>query len=925
MKGGFPEMDFKTELNKAATQFQKAHADTLQSIIDEAKRSVTEIETKKSQLAKKCERDKAIVYNKVANYVSQIDTNLKDAVSILKPKDGDILTVAEYIDLGNLTFSGSQYRLNNDLRVPLILPFLGHANFFITAKANEISTVVQHYVWQSLRQTAPGQLFVKVYDPDLSSVMSPFAALGKEADMMQVISQPDEFETLLLSLTKDIQNVTNQMRGTSKNLVEFRKKTNQPIGIYQTIVLIDFPKNINEKSATLLMSLLKSAPMAGISFIIFHTENTETLDYINIQAIRKMCHSMKVGNSSLIWEDKNNLRASIPQIGVHEIVKNVDDLVCQIAKASAPPVFFSQIEKIDSFWNNSSADGISFALGSSGMDITEVRLGDDKSQKHNIMISGAVGQGKSNLIKVIIHSLCSRYSPNELNLYLLDFKEGVTLYPFSNLGSPDYLPHAKVLGLESDRDFGVAVLKYLESEFDRRSKIFKKFGDNISKYRIANPNEIMPRIVLIIDEFHFLFNNNDDLGELAANKLESLARKGRSYGIHIILASQSITGASALLTKEDGILGQFPIRIALKNHLAESYATFMQGNDAAAKLRIRGQAVINNDYGDISGNQNFTVAWASDKDFDKLRINWWNQVKSKSEPPMIFDGSSILRISDAINGIKACRKAIIDETGYSSAILGMPINVSQEPVKISLSNDAGRNIAILGAGESTSSVANSEEAKNNAIGMMQAIAVSLALQHPHGNARFVAFDLLDKTFAKNNNQSDWISLMERLGFPIEMISKNDIPKFLNETALSLSDGTSLDEKVYIFGFAMDRVGNLNTQDPDTFTTPVDSFREILRDGSTHGIHFIGWWTNIASYSAQLGFEGEGYIETKIILRLDDSKTRDLLGPFVSWQARDNRALISDQTQFPEAPITIIPFSPITQKDSQKISSVDWGE
>ena len=916
-------MDLRTELSNAATRLQKVHAEALQAFIDEEKRSLSAVDEKRLQFGKKREKDKAIAYNKIANSVYQTDSSIKNSLGILQKKYSNILTVAEYIELGMINFPGNQFRLNDDINIPLILPFFGHTNLFVSVKPADVGSVARQLVWQSLNQTAAGQLEVQVFDPDLSNAMSPFSTLGKEANMMQVISLLDELDTLLFNLSKDVQSVTDQMRGTSKNLVEFRQKTKQPIANYKLIVLLDFPKNINEKSAAVLFSLLKSAPMAGISFIIMYAENSDVPKHIDIQSIKKLCQSIKVGNSKLAWEDKYNLEATFPIMEVQDIVKNVDDLVYRIDKESAPPVLFSNIENTKTPWSETSADGITFALGT-GLDTIEVRLGDDKSQKHNVMISGAVGQGKSNLIKVIIHSLCSRYSPDELNLYLLDFKEGVTLYPFSNLDSPDYLPHAKVLGLESDRDFGVAVLQYLEAEFNRRSKLFKRFGDNISKYRAANPNEVMPRIVLIVDEFHFLFNINDDVGETAANKLESLARKGRAYGIHIILASQSITGSSALLTKEDGILGQFPIRIALKNHLAESFATFVQGNDAATKLRIRGQAVINYEYGNIDGNQFFTVAWASDNDFDKLRINWWNQVKAKSMPPMVFEGSRVLRLSDATDSIKKNRQAIIDETDYPSAVLGMPISVTQQPVKISLANDAGRNIAILGAGEDIATASETDVANNNAVGLLHSAAVSLALQHPNGDARFVAFDLLDKVLAKKNNQSIWLSLMERLGFPVEVISNNDIPSFLNETAAALSEGAALNETTYIFGFGMDRAGNLNKQDPDTFVAPVDSFRQILRDGSTHGIHFIGWWTNIARYAAHIGYESEGYIETRIILRLDDSKTRDLLGPFVNWTARDNRALVADQTQLP-TPVTIVPFSPITQRDLQKITSEDWGE
>jgi len=906
-------MDLQNELRNTAARFQTAHAATLQAINDEEKRTIAEVEKKLGGLSKKQEKEKAIAYNQSANKVHQISSALNDACRTLQKKDNGILTVAEYFEFGKLSFPGEKFRLNDDIDIPFFFPFFGHGNLFVSVKSDEITDASRQIAWQLLTQTAAGQLDISAFDPDLSGAMSPFSTLGKDSEILHIFSQPDELEKALFDLTKDVQQVTDMMRGTTKTLVEFRNKVRQPVGIYKLIILLDFPKNISEKAYSLLMSLLKSAPMTGISFLILQKEETAIPEYVRPQDIKKQCICLKKSAKGFIWENKNNIEAAFSFVDTQNIVKGVDELVLRIAKESAPSILFSQIEKVEDNWKHSSADGITFGLGSSGLDTMEVRLGDDKSQKHNCLISGAVGQGKSNLIKVIIHSLCSRYSPQELNLYLLDFKEGVTLYPFSNLGSPDYLPHAKVLGLESDRNYGLAVLQYLEDEFERRSKLFKKYGDNISKYRAANADNIVPRIVLIIDEFHFLFNIDDKLGQAAASTLEALARKGRSYGIHIILASQSITGADALMAKEKGVFGQFPIRIALKNNLIESEATFIQGNDAATKLRIRGQAVINFDYGALDSNQFFTVAWAPDAEFDKLRIDWWNKTKATTVPPAVFDGSHILRPSDGISEIKKLRKAVINESGYPFAIIGLPITVEQQPICIPLSDDTGRNIAILGAGENTRAGSDGDTAANSAIGILHMTAVSLALQHPNGDARFIVLNFMDKAMEQRNNQNQWVILMERLGFPVEIIEKSAVSDFLYNLTESLSERTESDEKIYIFGFGMDRAAML-----------LDgALEKIICKGSFQGVHVIGWWTNIESYNSQIGYDGSGFVETKIILRLDEDKTQKILNNYlISWAVKDNRALIADQTQLPE-PIAVIPYSPVTQRDVQLLTTTDW--
>lgn len=142
--------------------------------------------------------------------------------------------------------------------------------------------------------------------------------------------------------------------------------------------------------------------------------------------------------------------------------------------AYLPVVPFEELHDIRKIWDRSSAEGLTFSIGKHGINNVEITIGDEIGQRHNVVITGAVGQGKSNLISVIIHSLCLRYSPAELVLYLLDYKEGVTFKAFSNIDQDEYLPHARALGLESDVSFGAAILEMLFHEYQRRMGVLKK-------------------------------------------------------------------------------------------------------------------------------------------------------------------------------------------------------------------------------------------------------------------------------------------------------------------------------------------------------------------------------------------------------------------------------------------------------------------
>jgi len=77
-----------------------------------------------------------------------------------------------------------------------------------------------------------------------------------------------------------------------------------------------------------------------------------------------------------------------------------------------------------------------------------------------MLLAGRTGSGKSTLLHAIATNAALRYSPAELELYLVDFKKGVE---FKNYATRD-LPQAQVVGVESEREFGLSVLERLDRE-----------------------------------------------------------------------------------------------------------------------------------------------------------------------------------------------------------------------------------------------------------------------------------------------------------------------------------------------------------------------------------------------------------------------------------------------------------------------------
>ncbi|MBR5108924.1 MAG: hypothetical protein IK099_01915 [Clostridia bacterium] len=352
------------------------------------------------------------------------------------------------------------------------------------------------------------------------------------------------------------------LKGAYTSLIELRRISKQPVGSLRLIVLQDADFLSDERLCTKFFQVIKNCARAGVCVIIS--------DVLGIQTQRQINSESSISVLNVINNHTLNSISFSCNIEIDSVQRSYESEVADYnKKASETSVIsipFSEIEDVNQLWWDTTKDGITFSMGRSGLDTISLRLGDEKTQLHNVLITGAAGKGKSNLLEVIIHSICTRYSPKEIELYLLDFKDGLTFKPYSDTNDGAYLPHAKVLGLESERDIGLATLRYIENLREERAKIFKDAGDckDISRYRKNNPEAIMPRIILMIDEYQKLFEKADDIGLEAAEVLENIVRQARACGIHVILASQTITGVAALLGHTENIYAQFPIRIALR-------------------------------------------------------------------------------------------------------------------------------------------------------------------------------------------------------------------------------------------------------------------------------------------------------------------------------------------------------------------------
>ncbi|WP_024936132.1 FtsK/SpoIIIE domain-containing protein [Actinomadura welshii] len=192
------------------------------------------------------------------------------------------------------------------------------------------------------------------------------------------------------------------------------------------------------------------------------------------------------------------------------------------------------------------ADHVLQSWNRTGGRTTRVPIGLDSGGPHEVdlrvdgphgLIAGTTGAGKSELLQTLIASLAVANRPDEMTFVLIDYKGGAAFKDCARL------PHT--VGMVTDLD-GHATERALESlaaELRRREEILLDAGakdvDDYDDLRPADPGlPAMPRLVLVIDEFAAMVT---ELPDFVAG-LVDIGRRGRSLGVHLILATQRPAG-----------------------------------------------------------------------------------------------------------------------------------------------------------------------------------------------------------------------------------------------------------------------------------------------------------------------------------------------------------------------------------------------
>ncbi len=340
------------------------------------------------------------------------------------------------------------------------------------------------------------------------------------------------------------------------------------------------------------------------------------------------------------------------------------------------------LQKEQEFWTKSSQSKVSVPVG---WDINhkEVCFEIGEAQNHTL-ICGRSGSGKSNFLHVLIQNLAFYYAPNEIQLFLLDYKEGVEFNAYAKEG---ILEHARLVSVASSVGFGVSFLSWLDKEMKKRGEMFKQFNvKDLSDYRKHGE---MPRLIVVIDEFQVLFSDSSTKDkERVEAYLTNILKKGRSYGVHLILATQTMHGPGI----NNSLMSQIANRIALPMDAEDSESIL---NDDVACELVRPEGIFNNNGGHKKYHTKMSIPKAPDNftPFIKKIHKEFNQRNLAPIEHKIYNGETPLEMPNTLKA-NEMRLHLGKEVDYEQKDLIVEFE-SNESHLLVVSQDLNARIALM--------------------------------------------------------------------------------------------------------------------------------------------------------------------------------------------------------------------------------------
>ena len=629
--------------------------------------------------------------------------------------------------------------------VPVLLPLHERPSLILRATGAGRDAAVktlQSTMLRFLTSLPPGKVRFTILDPvGLGANFSAFMHLADYDELLvnsRIWTEPSHIEKKLADLTEHMETVLQTyLRNEFPTIDDYNEFAGEVAEPYRVLVVANFPVNFTDIALRRLASIADGGRRCGVYLLMSFDTSQELPRGFAPSDLEKYATVLQWTEDGFRLEDPDlsvwplALEQPPPADEFGQIVRLAGQHSRDVRRVEVP---FERVAPTDyQFWASDSRTGIDVPIGRAGATkLQNMRLGKGTSQ--HVLVAGKTGSGKSTLLHALITNLSLYYSPAEVEFYLIDFKKGVEFKVYAE----QRLPHARVIAIESDREFGVSVLERLDSVLRDRGELFREAGvQDIAGFRNARPDAVLPRTLLLVDEFQEFFIEDDAMSQQAALLLDRLIRQGRAFGVHILLGSQTLAGAYSLARST---LGQVAVRIALQCSDTDAHLILSEENTAARLLTRPGEAIYNDANGLIEGNHPFQVVWLE----EDVREGYLNLVREEAggsnsrgkssnairnvaqTPALVFEGNipadptanrQLQRVlakgCNGASGTRATERAPLDSPW--TCWLGDSVSLAG-PLELSFGLREGGNVLIVGRDDAA------------ALGVMSACALALGAQ-----------------------------------------------------------------------------------------------------------------------------------------------------------------------------------------------------
>jgi tetratricopeptide (TPR) repeat protein/energy-coupling factor transporter ATP-binding protein EcfA2 len=905
--------------------------DALEDAIDVAGRDITETEQSRERESRAAVERSRDAFNPIASLAA---SSALDLPAILQPWSSpswESWSLNDGTNLGlRLAYGGvltpkrdehlgPNAGFGTDLRIPW--GFALHNSWHLVHDVQSRAAAhgfVRSMMLRQLLSVSPGEVKFCIFDPvGLGQSAGDLLDLAEyDADLIggKVWSSPHDWEIRLVELSSHIELVIQKyLRTTYQTIDEFNDAAGEVAEPYRMLVLFDSPTGLTADSASRLKSIVENGPRCGV-FTLMATDSSVQAPYgVDLERVTTSMSRLNppdgfvdtVNDYQLETEFEHDVlperseaakrvidsvgRASIHRIEAAVTFDKVFAMYGNVAARGLRPELGTAATRTKvgdpkTWWSEDSTRGLFAPIGQKGARDVAI-LGFDSSDHAGALLVGRPGSGKSTLLHAYVGGLTTLYGPEELELYLIDFKEGVEFKAYAE----EQLPQAKVIAIESDREFGLSVLESLQAEIAQRAEVLRATGGRqagLQGLREATGEKI-PRVLLVFDEFQVLFARNDRVGLAAADLLESIIRQGRGFGVHVLLGSQSLAGLDALGAHVPQLL---PVRILLPAAESDARKVLGDTNNAGDYLNGHGEGILNAAGGAVEANERFKGALLAESD----RVARLQVMRDKANEagftrvPMVFEGNSLVPLDN--QNPHQFREELTASGTYPIRVRsGAPMTVGAIGDLV-LPREGGANVlAIVRGGDNQHT--GIDAAGGPAYGLLAAAVASGAMTNS-------AVDVID--FMSNDDGLDElfeplldarrITLKRRRAFP------DVLEEYVGEVAKRVEqDDTSRPAKLlFLFGIhrARDLDAELGSLDVDGDL--VEKLERVMRDGPEVGVHVWLWADSVAGASRRLTPRMMRELGWRIAGKMSGDDSLTFIGTVQAADLRESQLLMTNE-------------------------------